>query len=237
MRISFTSGERGKYIADLKLLTKDNQKANLTIVGKSNIEKANISLNKLLYNAYANVNETSSFDILIKNNSNSTEFFNNNIMLSDSNFKIVSPINSYKIDGNSIQKIVVEFNPKFKGNVNCVGKIPIDLAEDSLEFNIIGSTDFDNIDLINDKSFNYTIFPNPISNTTTIKFYGLNSSFSQFKIFNCQGEIVKRFDLNDNCSIQWDCKNDNSNYVSSGIYYGVLQYGTESKVLLLNLIR
>jgi hypothetical protein len=236
-QIGYSSKIRGINNAFINLETTEGQKAKIILIGNSFIQKADVSLNLTTLNLYSKINESVVGKVIIQNNSNSVETFSNPFYLSDSNFKVISPKLPFTLGSKETKEIEVQFSPQNNTIYNCTVKIPINFAEDSLVFNIIGSTDIDNIDLINDNSFNYTIFPNPISNTATIKFYGLNSGFSQFKIFNCQGEIVKRFDLNDNCSIQWDCKNDNSNYVSSGIYYGVLQYGTESKVLLLNVIR
>ncbi|MCX6146983.1 MAG: immunoglobulin domain-containing protein [Candidatus Kapabacteria bacterium] len=236
-QIGYSSKIRGINNAFLNLETSEGQKAKIILLGNSFIQKADVSINKTILNLNAKINESVVGKVTIQNNSNSEETFSNPFYLSDSNFKVISPKLPFTLGSKETKEIEVQFSPQSKTIYTCTAKIPIDLAEDSLVFNIIGSTDFSNIDLINDNSLNYTIFPNPISNTAEIKFYGLNSRFSQFKIFNCQGEIVKRFDLNDNCSIQWECKNDNSNYVSSGIYYGILQYGTESKVLLLNVIR
>ncbi|MCK4358000.1 MAG: T9SS type A sorting domain-containing protein, partial [Candidatus Cloacimonetes bacterium] len=99
---------------------------------------------------------------------------------------------------------------------------------------IIGSGVDDVLDISTKLNQN---FPNPFSTSTTISFNIATDlhRFSQIKIYNIKGQLVKtlipmtndnpRFTRGQMTTTEWDGKDENGNQVSSGIYFYRLQIG------------
>lgn len=80
-------------------------------------------------------------------------------------------------------------------------------------------------------------FPNPLSktehNATNIRFVLPESGKGQLSIFNIIGQKIRTYSL-DNFSagdniVQWDGKNDRGTFVSSGVYFVRLNFGSKVK--------
>ncbi len=84
-------------------------------------------------------------------------------------------------------------------------------------------------------------YPNPFNPSTTIRFYiPARNIQTELTIFNSLGGKIRSYNLSYNKSgwnqIEWNGKDDNSNTVSSGIYYYMLQTSnrrTSRKMILL----
>lgn len=93
-------------------------------------------------------------------------------------------------------------------------------------------------------STNFTLsqnYPNPFNPRTTIKYFIPYSTKISINIYNILGKrirtvISEKFQVG-NMEIVWDGKNDNDNIVSSGIYYYVLEYGSQKLFRKMVLIR
>jgi hypothetical protein len=93
-------------------------------------------------------------------------------------------------------------------------------------------------------STNFTLsqnYPNPFNPRTTIEYFIPYSTKISINIYNILGKrirtvISEKFQVG-NMEIVWDGKNDNDNIVSSGIYYYVLEYGSQKLSRKMVLIR
>ena len=77
-------------------------------------------------------------------------------------------------------------------------------------------------------------FPNPFSQKTSLSFYNDNAGFVKLEIYNIHGELVKTI-LNEfmdigTYSIDWNCKNEQNEIVSYGIYFVRLSLKNEKFV-------
>ncbi len=82
------------------------------------------------------------------------------------------------------------------------------------------------------------IYPNPFSNSTSMKFSSTSSAPASFNVYNLKGQLVRQFMISDSkaAEISWDAKDDKGNNVSGGIYLIRWQQGTNggnAKVLIL----
>jgi dipeptidyl aminopeptidase/acylaminoacyl peptidase len=86
---------------------------------------------------------------------------------------------------------------------------------------------------------NLKISPNPFNPTTRIDFVVPDFSESvQVVIFNSRGQIIKAYDIisSDYSSIVWNGKDNNNHDVAGGVYFCVVNYGSNriiSKMILL----
>ncbi|MCK4339493.1 MAG: T9SS type A sorting domain-containing protein, partial [Candidatus Cloacimonetes bacterium] len=75
-------------------------------------------------------------------------------------------------------------------------------------------------------------YPNPFSTLTTISFNIATDlhRFSQIKIYNIKGQLVKQLKLQKakgKNNIIWDGKDEKDNQVSSGLYFYQLKIGNK----------
>jgi flagellar hook assembly protein FlgD len=87
----------------------------------------------------------------------------------------------------------------------------------------------------------YGAYPNPFNPSTRIAFNLPNDSKVQIEIYNTLGKKIREL-LNDNLNegkheVVWDCKDDNNNKVSSGLYYCRMMSGSFTKTIKLSLIK
>ena len=89
--------------------------------------------------------------------------------------------------------------------------------------------DPDNPDLAIYSLFNY---PNPLSNSTSIRFNLPEATNCELTIFNIKGKIVRTYLKNNvmNGEFIWNGKDENGNNVSSGIYFYKLNTGDETYI-------
>jgi hypothetical protein len=87
-------------------------------------------------------------------------------------------------------------------------------------------------------------FPNPFNPETTILFNvpaKLANSFSELKIYNINGQIVKKIFAKEipqgNYFTKWDGKNDSGQFVASGVYIYQLKIGNIIKAAKMNLLK
>ncbi len=85
-------------------------------------------------------------------------------------------------------------------------------------------------------------YPNPFNQSTTISYTLTTDEQIEIKIYNIQGQLVKRFDCGKKSSgkhtVYWDGKDDKNNNVSTGTYFCYLKTTIgNSKLLKMNLIR
>ncbi|MCK4339805.1 MAG: T9SS type A sorting domain-containing protein, partial [Candidatus Cloacimonetes bacterium] len=85
----------------------------------------------------------------------------------------------------------------------------------------------------------FTNYPNPFSNSTTISFFNTKpSKNTKIKIYNIKGQLVKQLSIvNCKSSIDWDGKDENGKQVPSGIYLCKLSIGKEAIVRKMVLLR
>jgi len=84
----------------------------------------------------------------------------------------------------------------------------------------------------------YQNYPNPFSGSTTISFSATDlNRFSQIKIYNLKGQLVKQFSIvNSQLSIKWDGKDFSGKAVPNGVYFYQLKtenYNESKKMLLI----
>ena len=92
-----------------------------------------------------------------------------------------------------------------------------------LEINYNTGSSYDN--LIQDQVFNINNYPNPFNPNTTI-YFQINDNFrenAKIEIYDLKGRKIRTFlipqtKIIDNNSIIWDGRDENNNFVSSGVY-------------------
>jgi photosystem II stability/assembly factor-like uncharacterized protein len=94
-----------------------------------------------------------------------------------------------------------------------------------------------------DQSFTYYLYPNypnPIKNSTSIKYVLKTGDFVTVKVFNLEGKevisLIKQWQYQGSYSIQWNGKNAKGGDVPSGIYFVQLKAGsfiTTRKMILM----
>ena len=83
-------------------------------------------------------------------------------------------------------------------------------------------------------------FPNPFGSSTTLTFSVESPGVFELGIYNVQGRLVRtllRERVQGKRAISWDGRDDNGDFVPSGIYYGHLKSGTLSSTRKMLLLR
>ena len=66
--------------------------------------------------------------------------------------------------------------------------------------------------------------PNPFSNQTIIRYRGENLKTAGLRIYDCQGQLVKQFELSQaNKNIVWDGQDEQDKEIKPGVYFAVLE--------------